>query len=148
MLTSDPGWSSWLQLRALTSDPGWSEATKLKAKNSFLSSSSPSAANDTEKTFSIQTSQTDEVLVLWWSGSTALVRVLLPQQSPELLQDPGRHPGNGPVDPIYGDLQVVLSVFIWSRQVLTAEGAEQQSQEQVQDLKPDQQTEGGQKQFV
>lgn len=58
--------------------------------------------------------------------------------SPSMFQDPGLDPGHSPVDSVYGNLQIVFSFIFWSRQIITTERTQQQSQEQIQDLKQDQ----------
>lgn len=55
-----------------------------------------------------------------------------------MFQDPGLCPGHSPIDPVYGNLQVVFSFIFWSSKIITAERAQQQGQEQIEDLKQDQ----------
>ena len=78
-----------------------------------------------------------------WSGNRNLTdvflfTVLLPHQSPDKLHDTRPCPGHSPVDPIYGNLQIVFSFIFWSCQIISTERAKQHGQEQIQDLKPDQ----------
>ena len=52
-------------------------------------------------------------------------------------------PGQASGDPVDGDMQVVhLAVVVRSRQVVRAETAEEQSQEEVQQLQTDRETDG------
>lgn len=60
------------------------------------------------------------------------------QAAVEDVDDDGGEPGDAAVDTSDSYLDVVqISVFIWSRQVVRAEGAEQQSQKEIQHLLAD-----------
>lgn len=57
-------------------------------------------------------------------------------KSADMFQDPGLAPDSRPVDLPDSNLHIVFSLFFWGLRIVTAE-RQQQDQEQIQDLKPD-----------
>lgn len=53
-------------------------------------------------------------------------------------KNPGLSPGSGPVDSAQSNLQVVFSFLLWSCKIISTKRAQQQGQEQIQDLKQEQ----------
>lgn len=49
-------------------------------------------------------------------------------------QNPSLGPGHYSLDPVYRNLQIIFSFIILSCKIITAERAQQQGQEEIQDL--------------
>lgn len=65
------------------------------------------------------------------SSLTCVVWLHMILLSQQMFQDPG-------LGPAYSNVHVVLFHLIWSHQTVTDKSAQQQVQEQIQDLKQDQ----------
>lgn len=69
------------------------------------------------------------------NGLTSFFGFLTPQAVLEEVDDAPAKPGNATVDAGDGNLNVVqITVFVWSREVVRAEGAEQQGEKKIQNL--------------